>query len=112
MRSAVTVAGLQAWQRVAHAEHGSPFVRWAVHGTFQVCLGTQPRYKAIGSGSVPTSACVRGRPGSCRSSAHIWHIRAAWCGHTVAVNKVTYTHARPEDMAIAAAALGKIHNAM
>jgi len=40
------------------------------------------------------------------------HIRAAWCGHTVAVNVATYTHARPEDMAVAAAALGKIHNAV
>src|SRR5271166_937088 len=26
------------------------------------------------------------------------HIRAAWCGHTVAVNVATYTHARPEDL--------------
>jgi integrase len=39
------------------------------------------------------------------------HIRAAWCGHTQAVNESTYTHARPEDLAVAAAALGKIHNA-
>jgi integrase len=38
------------------------------------------------------------------------HIRAAWCGHTVKVNEDTYTHARPEDLALAAAALGKIHN--
>ena len=30
------------------------------------------------------------------------HIRAAWCGHTVAVNVATYTHARPEDLAVAA----------
>lgn len=37
------------------------------------------------------------------------HIRAAWCGHTVAVNKATYTHARPEDMAVALAALTKIN---
>ena len=36
------------------------------------------------------------------------HIRAAWCGHTVAVNESTYTHARPEDMAVAGAALSKI----
>ncbi len=36
------------------------------------------------------------------------HIRAAWCGHTEAVNESTYTHARPEDMAIALAALSKI----
>ena len=33
------------------------------------------------------------------------HIRAAWCGHTVAVNVATYTHARPEDLAAAGAAL-------
>ena len=31
------------------------------------------------------------------------HIRAAWCGHTVAVNVAVYTHARPEDLAVAAA---------
>ena len=36
------------------------------------------------------------------------HIRAAWCGHTVAVNVTTYTHARPEDMAVAAKALSGI----
>ena len=36
------------------------------------------------------------------------HIRAAWCGHTVAVNKQTYTHARPEDMAVALGALSKM----
>ena len=36
------------------------------------------------------------------------HIRAAWCGHTVAVNVTTYTHARPEDMAVAARALSGI----
>jgi hypothetical protein len=36
------------------------------------------------------------------------HIRAAWCGHTEAVNEATYTHARPEDMAVALAALSKI----
>ena len=29
------------------------------------------------------------------------HMRAAWCGHTVAVNVSTYTHARPEDLAVA-----------
>jgi len=40
------------------------------------------------------------------------HIRAAWCGHTQAVNEATYTHARPEDMAVAAAALSKINNAV
>jgi len=40
------------------------------------------------------------------------HIRAAWCGHTVAVNKRTYTHARPEDMAIARTVLSKINEAV
>jgi integrase len=40
------------------------------------------------------------------------HIRAAWCGHNVAVNVATYTHARPEDLAQAQAALSKIHNAV
>ena len=36
------------------------------------------------------------------------HIRAAWCGHTVAVNVATYTHARPEDLGRAADALSGI----
>jgi len=36
------------------------------------------------------------------------HIRAAWCGHTEAVNERTYTHARPEDLAVAGAALSRI----
>ena len=40
------------------------------------------------------------------------HIRAAWCGHTVAVNVATYTHARPEDLAVAGAALSRICNAV
>jgi hypothetical protein len=40
------------------------------------------------------------------------HIRAAWCGHTVTVNKLTYRHARPKDMATALAALSKINNAV
>jgi integrase len=40
------------------------------------------------------------------------HIRAAWCGHTEAVNAAVYTHARPEDMAVAAAALSRICNAV
>ena len=40
------------------------------------------------------------------------HIRAAWCGHTQTVNESTYTHARPEDLAQAAAALSKINNAV
>ena len=33
------------------------------------------------------------------------HIRAAWCGHAVAVNVSTYTHARDEDLRQAADAL-------
>jgi integrase len=40
------------------------------------------------------------------------HIRAAWCGHTVQVNESTYTHARPEDLAVAGAALSKIIGAV
>jgi integrase len=39
------------------------------------------------------------------------HIRAAWCGHTVAVNVATYTHARPEDLAAARDALAAIYRA-
>jgi integrase len=38
------------------------------------------------------------------------HIRAAWCGHTVAVNVATYTHTRPEDLVMARDALSKIYN--
>ena len=37
------------------------------------------------------------------------HIRAAWCGHTVAVNVATYTHARPEDLVQARDALSRIY---
>lgn len=37
------------------------------------------------------------------------HIRAAWCGHTQAVNEDTYTHARPEDMAAALGALSALY---
>ncbi len=40
------------------------------------------------------------------------HVRAAWCGHTVAVNESTYTHARPEDMAAALDAVTRIHNGL
>jgi hypothetical protein len=40
------------------------------------------------------------------------HIRAAWCGHTQAVNEATHTHARPQDLALAATALSNIHNAV
>jgi integrase len=38
------------------------------------------------------------------------HIRAAWYGHTTAVNVAVYTHARPEDLAVAGAALNRICN--
>jgi integrase len=38
------------------------------------------------------------------------NIRALWHGHTQAVAVGTYTHARIEDLALAAAALSKIHN--
>jgi hypothetical protein len=31
--------------------------------------------------------------------------------YTQAVKEATYTHARPEDLALTAAALGKLHNA-
>jgi integrase len=37
-------------------------------------------------------------------------VRAACCGHTVAVNVATYTHARPEDLAMAGAALSRVGN--
>ena len=37
------------------------------------------------------------------------HIRAAWCGHTVAVNVAAYTHARPEDLAAARDTLASIY---
>lgn len=40
------------------------------------------------------------------------HIRAAWCGHTVAVNEVSYTFAQAEDLALALGAVSKIHSAM
>jgi len=39
------------------------------------------------------------------------HIRAAWCGHTVAVNVGAYTHARPEDLAAARDVLAAIYRA-
>jgi integrase len=38
-------------------------------------------------------------------------IRAAWCGHTVAVNRSTYTHALPEDLAAARDALSRLYGA-
>jgi hypothetical protein len=36
------------------------------------------------------------------------HIRAAWCGHTVAVNTSTYTHARPENLRQALAVVARV----
>ena len=36
-------------------------------------------------------------------------IRAAWCGHTVAVHESTYVHALPEDLAVARDALAGIY---
>lgn len=36
------------------------------------------------------------------------HIRAAWCGHTAAVNVAAYTAARPEELAAAGTAVSKI----
>lgn len=38
-------------------------------------------------------------------------IRAAWCGHTVEVNKATYVHALPEDLAAARDALSRLYGA-
>ena len=38
-------------------------------------------------------------------------IRAAWCGHTVEVNKATYVHALPEDLAAARDALSHVYGA-
>lgn len=36
-------------------------------------------------------------------------IRAAWCGHTVEVNRATYVHALPEDLAAARDALSRLY---
>lgn len=36
-------------------------------------------------------------------------IRAAWCGHTVEVNRAVYTHALPEDLAAARDALSRTY---
>lgn len=38
-------------------------------------------------------------------------IRAAWCGHTVEVNRATYTHANPEDLAAARDTLSRLYGA-
>jgi integrase len=40
------------------------------------------------------------------------HIRAAWCGHTVAVNEQSYTFAQAQDLALALGAVSKIHSAV
>jgi integrase len=37
------------------------------------------------------------------------HIRAAWCGHTAAVNVATYTHASAEDLAAASDTLSRLY---
>jgi integrase len=39
-------------------------------------------------------------------------LRAAWFGHTIAVNRSTYTHASPSDLVVVSAALGEIFKAM
>jgi integrase len=38
-------------------------------------------------------------------------LRAAWFGHTIAVNRSTYTHASPSDLAVISAALGELFKA-
>jgi integrase len=38
-------------------------------------------------------------------------IRASWFGHTIAVNRDTYTHSRPEDLAVVSGALTGIFTA-
>jgi len=38
-------------------------------------------------------------------------LRAAWFGHTIAVNRSTYTHASPSDPAVVSAALGELFKA-
>lgn len=38
------------------------------------------------------------------------HIRAAWCGHAVAVNVASYTAVRPESLSAALGALSAVHN--
>jgi len=39
-------------------------------------------------------------------------LRAAWFGHTIAVNRSTYTHASPSDLAVISTALGEIFKAV
>jgi integrase len=39
-------------------------------------------------------------------------LRAAWFGHTIAVNRSTYTHASPFDLAVISTALGEIFKAV
>jgi hypothetical protein len=46
-------------------------------------------------------------------TAAVWpHIRAAWCGHTAAVNEESYTFAQAQDFALALGAVSKIHSAV
>jgi integrase len=61
----------------------------------------------------PAEGGRRGTVNSLMAAAGVpAHIRARWCGHTEAVNERTYTHARPEDLAAAGAALSRICNAV
>jgi integrase len=39
-------------------------------------------------------------------------LRAAWLGHTIAVNRGTYLHSRPEELAVISAALGQLFRAV
>lgn len=39
-------------------------------------------------------------------------IRASWFGHTIAVNRGTYTHARPEDLAVVSDVLSGLSRPM
>jgi integrase len=50
-----------------------------------------------------TAACLMEKAGVPDS------IRAAWCGHSIQVNRATYVHALPSDMAVARDALNSIY---
>jgi hypothetical protein len=39
------------------------------------------------------------------------NLRAVWFGHKIAVNRSTYTHASPSDLAVISTALGEIFKA-
>jgi hypothetical protein len=59
-RAAVGPAGVLAAHRPGRARFSVRAVRCAVQGTFQICVGTKPRYKAIGGDSgVPVRAYTR-----------------------------------------------------